>query len=78
MLSPFNGVRLFATLWTVMPQGPLSMESSRQKILEWVAMPSSKGSSQTQELNPCLLCLLHWQVGSFTTGISGKPMNRCT
>ena len=27
-------------------------------------MPSSKGSSQTQELNPRLLCLLRWQAGS--------------
>ena len=28
------------------------------RILEWVAVPSSKGS------NPCLLGLLHWQAGS--------------
>ena len=33
------------------------------RILEWVAIPSSRGSFQsTVELY--LLCLLHWQVGS--------------
>ena len=32
------------------------------RILEWVAVSSSRGSSQ--RWNPCLLCLLHWQVSS--------------
>ena len=31
------------------------------RILEWVAISSSRGSSW---LNLCLLCLLHWQEGS--------------
>ena len=30
-------------------------------------MPSSRGIFLTQGLNPCLSCLLHWHVGSFTT-----------
>ena len=34
------------------------------RILEWVAMPSSRGIFPTQGLNLCLLCLLHRQVGS--------------
>ena len=29
---------------------------------EWVAIPFSRGIFLTQELNPCLLGLLHWQV----------------
>ena len=33
------------------------------RILEWVAMPSSKVIFQTQGSNPHLLCLLHWQAG---------------
>ena len=33
------------------------------RILEWVAMPSSRGSSLTQGSNQLLLCLLHWQAG---------------
>ena len=33
------------TPWTVAHQAPLSMEFSRQKLLEWVAIPFSRGSS---------------------------------
>ena len=32
-------------LWTVAHQPPLSMEFPQARILEWVAMPSSRGSS---------------------------------
>ena len=32
------------------------------RILEWVAIPSSRGSSQGSNLH--VLCLLHWQVDS--------------
>ena len=42
MLSLFSRVRLFAIPWTVARQALLSVGFSR--ILEWVAMPSSKGS----------------------------------
>ena len=42
MLSHFSRVRLFAIPWTVDRQALLSVGFSR--ILEWVAMPSSKGS----------------------------------
>ena len=38
-------------------------------ILEWVAVPSSRWSSQG--LNPHLSCLLHWQVGSLP--VVGSP-----
>ena len=44
------------------------------RILEWVAMPSSRGIFLTQESNPCLLCFLHWQVGSLPLGPPGKPI----
>ena len=44
------------------------------RILEWVAIFSSRGSIVlTQRLNPCQLCLLHWQVDSFTIESPGKP-----
>ena len=39
-------VQLFATPWTVAPQAPLSMGIFRARTLEWVAMPSSRESSQ--------------------------------
>ena len=64
---------IFATLWTVAHQAPLSMEFSRQDtgvgchfLLQEIFL--------TQELNPRLLHLLHWQVDSFTTAPSGKPI----
>ena len=37
MLSHFNPVRLFATLWTVAHQAPLSMGFSRQEY--WRGLP---------------------------------------
>ena len=33
-----------------------------------------QGIFQTQESNPHLLCLLHWQVDSFPLAPSGKPL----
>ena len=44
------------------PQTPLSIGILQARILEWDAMPSSRGCScrdQTQ-----VICLLHWQMGS--------------
>ena len=74
MQSHFSCVRLFATLWTVARQAPLSMEILQARILEWVAMPSLlQGIFLTQGLNPHLLCLLHWQVSSLPLVPLGKP-----
>ena len=44
-----SGVQLFATPWTVAHQAPLSMGLLQVKILEWVAMPSSRRSSQPRD-----------------------------
>ena len=49
VLSCFSCVRLFATIWTVAPQAPLSMGIIQARILDWVAMPSSRGSSQPSD-----------------------------
>ena len=38
------------TPWTVACQAPLSMGILQARILEWVAMPSSRGCSQTRDL----------------------------
>ena len=35
-----------------------------------------QGIFLTQGSNPCLLCLLHWQVNSLPTHLSGKPTNK--
>ena len=39
-----------ATPWTVACHTPLSLGIFQARILEWVAMPSSRGSSQTRDL----------------------------
>ena len=47
----FSCVWLFTIPWTVVLQAPLSMGILQASILEWVAMPSSKGSSQHRDWN---------------------------
>ena len=44
-------VRLFVTPWTVAHQAPLSLGMLQARMLEWVAMPFSKGSSQPRDQN---------------------------
>ena len=63
MLSPFSRVQLFVTPWTVACQSPLSMGILQARILEWISMPSSRGSSWPGD-QTCISCLLHWQVAS--------------
>ena len=41
-------------------------------ILEWVTMPSSRGSSRPRD-RTYVSCLLHWQAGSLPQGPPGKP-----
>ena len=45
VLSLFSRVQLFATLWTVACQAPLSMEFSKQEYWEWVTISFSRVSS---------------------------------
>ena len=40
---------MFATPWTVALQAPLSVGILQARILEWVAMSSSRGSSQSRD-----------------------------
>ena len=42
-------VQLFVTPWTAGRQAPLSMGILQARILEWVAIPSSRGSSQPRD-----------------------------
>ena len=49
MLTCFTHVQLFATQWTVALLALLSMGILQARILEWVAMPSSRGSSQLRD-----------------------------
>ena len=42
-------IGLFVTPWTVAFWAPLSMWILQVKILEWIAMPSSRVSSQSRD-----------------------------
>ena len=70
MLNRFNHVQLFVTLWAVARQAPLSMGILQARIMEWVVMPSSRGSSQTRN-GTRVFCI----VGGFflPAELPGKP-----
>ena len=44
---------------------------SQARILEWVAISFSRGSSQPRD-QTCV-CLLHWQAGSLPLSHQGSP-----
>ena len=44
------------------------------KILEWVAVPSSRGSSQPRGRTLHLVCLLYWHEGSLLLSPPRKPL----
>ena len=71
MLNCFSHVWLFVTLWTVAHQAPLH-GILQARILEWVAMPSSEGSSWPRDLpdpgmEPAFLLSPALAGGFFTT-----------
>ena len=45
------------------------------KILEWVAMPFSRGSSQLSDWTCISYISLHWQADSFTTGATWETLS---
>ena len=63
---------LFVTPWTVARQVPLSVRFSRQEYWSGLPFPSS-GIFLAQGLNPRLLSVQHWQVGSLPLVPPGKP-----
>ena len=74
MLSCFSRVQLFAS-----PMGHSLPGSSvhgvlQARILEWVAIPFSRGSA-LEGSNQNLLHFLHWQVGYLPLTPSEKPLN---
>ena len=75
VLSHFSCIQLFATLWTVAHQAPLSMGFSRLEY--WSGLPCPPpGDVPTQGSNLPLLCLLHWQTGSLPLVSPRKPMEK--
>ena len=71
VLSLLSCVRLFMTPWTVACQAPLSMRILQTRILEWVAMPFSRESSNPG-FEPRSLSL---QADSLPSEPPGKPMD---
>ena len=57
------------------PPGPSVHGILQVRMLEWVAMPSSRESSQPKGSNPCLLCLLHWKDDSLPLNHLESPKN---
>ena len=71
-----KSLQLWPTLCNAMdcrPPGFSIFGILQARILEWVAMPSSRGSSPFREANPLLLRLLNWQAGSWPLAPPGKP-----
>ena len=54
------------------PPGSFVPGILQAKIMEWVAMPSSKGSFRPRD-RTYVSCLLHWQAGSSLLVPPGKP-----
>ena len=71
-------VRLFATPWVVACQAPLSMEILQARILEWVAMPSSRRSSQSRDQSQVSLIVdkffTIWTIREVHAYWSGSPI----
>ena len=75
LLSRFNGVRLFVTLWTVASQTPLSMGFSRQKY--WSGLPCPPpGDFLDPGIKPTSPMALALLVDSLLLNHWGKPKDR--
>ena len=73
VLSRFNCVGLFGTLW-LLCQAPLPMGILQVKILKWVVMPSSRGSSPPRDRNTHVSCGSCLAGRFFPTEPLGKPI----
>ena len=65
MLGHLSRVQEFCDPMDCSPPGSSVHGISQARIREWVAMPSSRGSSRTRDRTPSLLRQLHW--GRFFT-----------
>ena len=74
MLSHFSHVQLRVTLWPVTGQSLLSMRFPQARILEWVAISFSRGSSQPggQTHISYVSCICRWL---FTTGATWEAQH---
>ena len=62
-------------LWTIICQAPLSMRFSRQEC--WSGLPCPPpGDLPNPGIDPHLLCLLHWQVGSLPLSTTWEALRQ--
>ena len=73
ILSRFSGIQLFSTLWTVNLPGSSVCGILQARILEWVAISFSRGSSRPRDRTH-VSCLLCWQLGSLPQCHLGSPI----
>ena len=73
MLSNFSHVWLFATLWTVARQAPLSVEFSRQEYWSWFPCPPPRDLPDPG-IELASLMSLALQAGSLLLAPPGKPL----
>ena len=71
MLSPFIHVRLYATLWTVARQSPLSMGFSRQEYWSGLPCPPPGDLPDPGIEIVSLTSNLNWQAGSLPLVLCG-------
>ena len=74
-LGTAKSLQLCPTLWD--PPGSSVHGILRAKTLDWVAMPSSRGSSRPRDRTH--ICFLYWQAGSLPRshqGIHGTKIKR--
>ena len=72
VLSCFSRVPLCATPWTGAHQLPRVHGTLQARILQWVAMPCSRGSSLPGDRTRVSYAL-HWLAGSLPLAPPGKP-----
>ena len=73
VLSCFSPAQLFATQWTI-AWGLLCPWDSPGKSTGVGGRALLQGIFPTRGSNSCLLCLLHWEVGSLPLAPTGKPV----
>ena len=77
VLTRFSRVQLFATLWTVAPQAPLSMGFSRQEFWSGLPFPSPE-DLPNQEIEPGSLAsqadFLPFEICNSLGFVKAKPI----
>ena len=74
IISQFSHIQLFATLWTMTHQAPLSMGFSRQKYWSGLLFPTPEDLPDTR-IKPTSLMCPALAGGFFATGATVRPDN---